>query len=187
MGSPEVRVATAQDRDRVVETVVAAFTDDPAFHYFFPTRDEYLREAPAFVGHLFDHRVGLGTVWVVDGGSAVSMWNPPHGGYVESTGGLSVATRQRLDRFDTAVHAALPEQPYWYLGVLATHPDHVGKKWGRLAMAQGLARAEADDLPAVLETATETNVRIYTASGWRVLETLRVDAVEVSVMLRTRA
>jgi GNAT superfamily N-acetyltransferase len=182
---PEVRVATVQDRDRVIETVVAAFEDDPALRFFFPDRDEYLSEAPAFVGHLFDHRVGLGTVWVVDGGSAVAMWNPPNAGYAEITAGLSTEALERLDRFDAAVHAALPAQPYWYLGLLATHPDHAGKQWGRLAMAEGLSRAEADGLAAVLETATETNVRIYTDRGWRVLETLRVDAVEVSVMLRT--
>jgi hypothetical protein len=69
--------ATGADRDRVVETVVAAFATDPAFRFFFPDDDTYAEHAGVFAGHLFDKRVDLGTVWIVDGGSAVAMWQPP--------------------------------------------------------------------------------------------------------------
>jgi ribosomal protein S18 acetylase RimI-like enzyme len=177
---PEVRPATAGDRERVVATVVAAFAEDPAFGHFFS--GSYAADAPVFAGNLFDHRLAFGTVWVVDGGSAVSMWNPPGVPGVDVTPGLSAGACARLHRYEAVVHALTPTEPHWYLGVLATHPDHAGRRWGRLAMRAGLDRARADGLPACLETATEANVGIYRASGWTVAATAALDELEVTVM-----
>src|SRR3989442_622694 len=42
-----------------------------------------------------------------------------------------------------AVQAALPATPFCYLGVLGTHPDHAGRRWGHFAPLYGLA-ARAD-------------------------------------------
>jgi GNAT superfamily N-acetyltransferase len=182
VSSPEVRLATDLDRDRVVATVLAAFADDPAFRFFFPDPASYAVDAAAFVRHLFDERVGFGTVWVVDGGSAVAMWNPPNAVTADLSGRLSSAALARLERYDAAVHAHLPDQPHWYLGILATHPDQAGQGWGRLAMARGLERARQDQVPAVLETVTAVNVEIYAASGWQLVTTVVVDPLEVRVM-----
>jgi GNAT superfamily N-acetyltransferase len=184
MSSPDVRPATAADRDPVVATVLAAFADDPAFRFFFPDRDTYQSDAAAFVGHLFDGRLGSGTVWVVDDGAAVAMWNPPGADVsADLPGTMSAAARERLDRYDGIVHRLFPAEPHWYLGILATHPHHAGKKWGRLAMAPGLERARQAELPAYLETVTATNEGIYTAAGWTVVDRVTVDGVlDVRVM-----
>jgi hypothetical protein len=177
---PDPRVATTGDRDRVVATVVAAFAEDPAFRHFFGAA--YAEDAPVFAGNLFDARSAFGTVWVVDDGAAVAMWNPPGTPGVDVTTGLSAGSRERLAAYDAVVHALTSAEPSWYLGVLATHPEHRGKRWGRLVMAPGLARARADRLPAYLETATAANVGIYRASGWSVTDTVSVDGLEVRVM-----
>jgi ribosomal protein S18 acetylase RimI-like enzyme len=180
VSSPEVRLATPADRDRVIATVVAAFADDPAFDHFFP--GSYATDAPVFAGNLFDRRVDFGTVWVVDDGSAVSMWNPPGAPHFDVSAGLSTAAQERLERYDALVHGITPAHPHWYLGVLATHPDHAGRRWGRLAMDPGLERARGAGLPAYLETVTEANTRIYTASGWSLVDTVTVDELFVRVM-----
>jgi ribosomal protein S18 acetylase RimI-like enzyme len=67
------------------------------------------------------------------------------------------------------VHAALPTTPFWYLGVLGTHPDHTGRRWGHAVMSAGLRRAAADGLPAVLETSNPANVEMYRRAGWEVM------------------
>ncbi len=179
--------ATPAARERVVDTVVSAFRGDPAFRYFFIDEAAFERHAATFVGYLFDERVERGTVWIVDGGAAVAMWDGP-----QPNGGLPANdhrqldlpddTLKRLDRYDAAVEAALPSTPYWYLGIVATHPDCAGRGWGRLSMTAGIGRATADGLPAYLETTHESNVALYQRVGWRVTEATSVDGLPIWVM-----
>ena len=100
--SAEPVIATKADRDRVVETVVAAFAKDPAFRFFFTDDATFERDAAAFAAYLFDVRVDHGTVWVVDGGAAVAMWDPPANGRGSATGTLELpaAVLRRLDAYD---------------------------------------------------------------------------------------
>jgi ribosomal protein S18 acetylase RimI-like enzyme len=178
--------ANPADRERVVRTVVHAFAADPAFRYFFPDDATYEEHAAAFAGWLFDRRVGHGTVWVADGGAGVAMWEPPH--LAGSADGdapdlvLPDAVRQRLDGYEHAVHRVLPAQPYWYLGVLATAPEHGGRGLGRAVMRAGLDRAGADSLPSVLETTNPANLGLYEHLGWQVHASTTVDAMTVWVL-----
>ena len=75
----------------------------------------------------------------------------------------------RVQSYDDAVHDALPAFPFWYLGVLGTHPDNAGRGWGRAVMRAGLDRAAADGLPAILETSNPGNVELYRRAGWEVV------------------
>ena len=113
----------------MVATVVAAFTGDPGWGWFLgPGFD---RLAPLFAGALFDQRVGGGTVWMTDDAASVSLWDPPGGPdpqiveavwrtFHDAAGPESLT---RLAAYDTALGQASPSGSYWYLGVLATHPD----------------------------------------------------------------
>jgi GNAT superfamily N-acetyltransferase len=173
----EVVRATPADRARVVATVVAAFVADPAFRYFFPDDASYHRHAAAFTGYLFDRRVGLGTVWLAQGGAVAALWDPPAGAApaIPEPSSEPVApdvpaeVRERIDRYDETVHRLLPDYPFWYLGVVATHPAHAGRRLGRRLMAAGVTTAHADGLPAVLETTNPANVDLYQHEGWEVL------------------
>jgi ribosomal protein S18 acetylase RimI-like enzyme len=174
--APLVTTATPADRDRVVTTVVAAFVADPAFRYFFPEDSTYAENAPAFAGWLFDRRVHSGGVWVAGGGAAVSMWEKSVDAPSDPLPLVLAADAQaRLDQYDHEVHGLLPRDPHWYLGVLATHPDHAGQRLGRAVMAAGLARAAADGLHSVLETTNPDNVGLYRRGGWEVVEQVVVD------------
>lgn len=182
MSGAVVRVATPADRPRVVETVVAAFVADSAFRYFFPDATTYEHEAGVFAAYLFDLRVAHSTVWVAGDGAAVAMWEPPGVPGKQLRLDLPAGTLARLEAYEQTVHPALPDAPHWYLGVLATHPDHAGRRWGRAVMAAGLERARADGLPAYLETTTASNVALYERAGWHVDAAVPVDALTVRVM-----
>src|SRR4051794_6097136 len=54
---PAIRAAIPADRERVVESVVAAFDQDPAFRYFFADASTFAEQAAAFAAYLFDKRV----------------------------------------------------------------------------------------------------------------------------------
>jgi GNAT superfamily N-acetyltransferase len=177
------RVATPADREAVVDTVVRAFVADPAFRHFFPDDDTYAEQAASFAGWLFDRRVGQRTVWVGDGGAAVAMWEPPRGGRgSEPELVVPADVRSRLDHYEHTVHAVLPAQPYWYLGVLATAPEHAGRGLARAVMAAGLDRAARDDVPSVLETTNPDNLALYEHLGWKAHDSTLVGAMTVWVL-----
>ncbi|MDI6102554.1 N-acetyltransferase [Actinoplanes sp. NEAU-A12] len=168
MTAPEITVATPADRRRIVDSLVAAFPADPVLRFLFP--EDYPRHAAAFFGHLFDKRVNRESVWTIDGGAATAIWEPPSGSDTPPEEiDLPADARARMREYDDAVHAALPREPFWYLGVLGTHPASAGRRWGRAVMAEGLRRAAEDGLPAILETSTPKNVEIYRGAGWEVV------------------
>jgi GNAT superfamily N-acetyltransferase len=173
---PEVTVATPAERTRVVSSLVAAFARDPVLRYLFPDDGTYPRHAAAYFSHLFDKRVQKGTIWTIEGGASTAIWEPPAAGDPSTdddlSGQLPAAELARVRRYDRAVHAALPAVPFWYLGVLGTHPDRAGRGWGRAVMSAGLSRAAADGLPAVLETSNPVNVELYQRAGWTVVGTV---------------
>jgi ribosomal protein S18 acetylase RimI-like enzyme len=164
--TPLITVAGPADRQRIVDCLVAAFPRDPVLRFLFP--DDYPRQAAAFFGYLFDKRVNKGTVWAV-GGIAAAIWEPPSGGDDPADGiDLPADAGARMKEYDDAVHAALPDEPFWYLGVLGTRPEAAGRGLGRALMAEGLRRAAEDGLPAFLETSKPENVGFYRRAGWEV-------------------
>ena len=194
----DVVTATPADRDAVVATVVAAFAADPAFRFFFPDDATYTDHAATYARHLFDKRVGNGTVWVLADGAVTALWDLP--GEPASPGrtvvidagtplgalDLPADVRARLDRFDAAVHAALPAYPHWYLGILATHPDYAGRRLGRRLMGAGVTSAHADGYPAVLETMNPSNVELYQRAGWELYGQTAADDVPTTWVLINR-
>lgn len=186
VSTPEITVATRADRPRVVASLVAAFTEDPVLRHLFPDGATYPRYAAAFFGHLFDKRVHRQTVWTIEGGASVAIWEPPAtaGGSPDDLAAqLPADALARVHAYEDAVHHALPTAPFWYLGVLGTHPDHAGRRWGHAVMRAGLRRAEADGLPAVLETSNPANVEVYRRAGWAVSRTLTAP-LDIWVMQR---
>jgi GNAT superfamily N-acetyltransferase len=172
---PEITVATPADRALVVSSLVAAFPKDPVLRYLFPEEETYPQCAAAFFGHLFDKRVQKGTVWTIERGASTAIWEPPAAKDASDdalSAQLPADALARVGAYDRAVRAVLPTSPFWYLGVLATHPDCAGRRWGHAVMSAGLRRAAADGLPAVLETSNPANVETYRRAGWRVVCTV---------------
>ncbi|MFG2053969.1 GNAT family N-acetyltransferase [Micromonospora sp. NPDC048930] len=187
MSTPEITIATSANRTRVIASLVAAFEQDPVLRHLFPDQATYPRYAAAFFGHLFDKRVHRRTVWTIEGGASVAIWEPPATGAGWPDDALAAQlpadALARVRAYEDAVHTALPTTPFWYLGVLGTHPEHAGRRWGHAVMRAGLRRAEADGLPAVLETSNPANVEVYRRAGWAVSRTLTAP-LDIWVMQR---
>jgi ribosomal protein S18 acetylase RimI-like enzyme len=172
-------------------SLVAAFAADPVLRYLFPDDATYPRYAAAFFGHLFDKRVHQQTIWTIEHGASVAMWDAPatEGGTPLDdalSGQLPVDALARVNAYNEAVHAALPATPFWYLGVLGTDPEHAGRRWGRAVMAAGLRLAAADGLPAVLETGNPGNVEVYRRAGWDVAQVVTAGPLSIWIMQISR-
>jgi len=167
-----VRLGTMADLDAVVDTVAGAFVGDPAWDYMCGPGNE--TAARAFATLLYVGRVRRETVWVAEGCTAVSMWDrvdgASHGGmddlwrdFREAAGEEVVA---RVEAYDAAIKTLKPPAPFWYLGVLATHPAHQRRGLATAVIRPGLAAAEADGWDCYLETSTPANKAFYAARGF---------------------
>lgn len=58
---------------------------------------------------------------------------------------------------------------YWYLGTLATLPEHQGKGVGSALLRRGCARAKDDGRPIYLKSSAAGR-RAYEKAGFKVLE-----------------
>lgn len=180
----DVRAATTTDRAATVETAVRAFAVDAAIRSFFPDDAAYDRQATAFYTYLFEKRVAGGEIWMTREAEAISIWEGPAGGTMsrDAVSALwSTATRDmgmqasaRLVRYDREVQGHLPDRPYWYLGVLAVHPDHQGRGLSRAVIRPVQERADRDGVPIVLETSEIRNLRLYEYYGFAVIDEFEV-------------
>jgi GNAT superfamily N-acetyltransferase len=192
-----VRLATEADRSAIVDTVVAAFDQDPAFRYFLGN-DGFPEKATAFVEYLFDKRIVHNTVWVTDKCEAVSLWSPPTSMFTDDHRKLSVQLQAimrerigptaaaRLDIYDAAVDVGLPTEPHWYLGILAAHPALAEKGAGRAVMEAGLAHVREHDGLAVLETTNPRNPAYYERAGWALANTVECATPSTIWVMHTR-
>jgi GNAT superfamily N-acetyltransferase len=122
-------------------------------------------------------------VRIIDGGAAVAMWDPPKGHFgTPAPPDLPPDVLRRIALYDEAIDDVFPSTPYWYLGVLAAHPDRAGQGLGRAVMAEGVQRAAAERVPAYLETTNERNVDLYERAGWEVVAVIPVEELDIRVM-----
>jgi len=167
-----VRPGTMADLDAVVETVARAFHGDPAWDYMCGAGND--SAARAFARLLYVGRVRRETVWIADEGAAVAMWDRVDGtrlgglddlwqDFSEAAGPVVVA---KVEAYDAAGKTLQPPAPFWYLGVLATHPDHQGRGLATAVMSPGLANADAEGWDAWLETSKPANRPFYARRGF---------------------
>ena len=79
------------------------------------------------------------------------------------------------------------QEPHWYLGTLGVDPPAQNGGAGRALLREFLARADADGLPAYLETDRSDSVAFYRHSGFEVSGCTEILGVRVWRMLRGAA
>lgn len=77
----------------------------------------------------------------------------------------------RLSALYATLGQSYPNDPGWFLGVLAVHPDHQGRGVGTALLRDGLDRVDLDDQPVSLQTSTPGNVDFYRRHGFEVSRT----------------
>ena len=176
--TPTIRSARTEDRGEVVETIVRAFVRDPLLRFLAPGDEAYARVAPAYFGYLFDLRAGGGgEVRVSDDLKAASLWNPPGGNRLGTQKVRATLAAQvlpvlgaeesaRMDELERVLGGMHPDEPHWYLGIAAVHPDHQGRGLGAAVIRALLAEAIAAEAPAFLITTAPGNVPIYQRLGF---------------------
>jgi len=168
------------DLGEISLVLARGFADDPVWRYMTPSDRRWPeRMAPVF-RHLVAPSVGRQVAWTTEATEGVAAWSPPGqwkfptSAAVRSApamlSGFGVGGLRRSLKLLGRLEKAHPREPHWYLEFLATDSHLRGRGIGSTLMGPGLERADADGLPAYLESSKFENVPFYRRHGFEVLE-----------------
>ena len=170
-----------QPKERqIARTLAQAFQDDPALAWIIPDPDVRFRALPRFFNVMIEQSLRHGNAYTSPASEAAALWYPP--GVIKDRrrvrwwddlrlAGVFKTALPRGLKVAEAMYARHPDpQPYHYLRYVGVAPDSQGKGWGGTIVRDGIARAAAVGCGVLLETATESNVAIYTRLGFTITE-----------------
>ena len=179
MNPPEIRIASIEERDQVIATVLLGFSSDPLTRWFWPDPVRYLEAGPGFDA-FGGSAVEAGAAYVSSDFGGAALWIPPG----------SHADEERMAEFIVqtvpsetlpdalAVFAKMeefhPDEPVWYLPLIAVDPAHQGKGIGSALMKEVLKRVDQDGLPAYLESSNPRNISLYERHGFETIGEIQI-------------
>jgi GNAT superfamily N-acetyltransferase len=191
------RPITADEIGYAAEVVELAFREDPVWSVALRAPDGRTDHHAGWWRPAVEGPFRYGTVRTSEDRGAIAIWLPPGG--VENTPqqvaeldalarrvlspASAAAMHELLDRFEAA---RAPRPPHYYLGILATHPDHRGRGVGQRLLAEDLALWDVEGVPAYLESTNPANDHRYHRLGF-VTDggfTAPIDGAPISTMWR---
>jgi ribosomal protein S18 acetylase RimI-like enzyme len=172
---PSVRIATTDEKARLISTLVLGFSVDPLARWAVPHADVYLAGMAEFFelfgGKAFEHDAA----YVANDGQAVALWLPPGVEPDDEAMAQSMSSSAAPDRLEDlfAVFGDMasyhPQEACWYLPVIAADPACQGQGLGSALMKHALTRCDSEGLPAYLESSNDRNVSLYQKFGFEVM------------------
>lgn len=187
----EVLVATAEDRDRGIATVVAAFVNDPLMRWMFPDAHQYLTFFPRVIRYYGGSAFDLGTAFRTDDFAGIACWLAPGesvdeealGGVLEA--GIEPDCLGDVFGFMEQVGASHPEVDHWHLPGIGVDPCRQGAGIGSLLLADTLDEIDRHGAVAYLESSNPLNVPLYERFGFSVIAEIQAgDSPPIWPMLR---
>ena len=175
-----IKSATPSNADPVIDTIVRAFSGDPAARWFYPDSHRYSEHFPrfvkAFAGAAFEH----GSADCVDGYSGAALWLAPgvHPdekvlvALLEQT----ICERDRADVFRLLdrMNSYHPAEQHWYLPMIGVVPGKQGNGYGSALLEHALGRCDTDHKLAYLESSSPKNIPLYERYGFELLGTIQI-------------
>jgi GNAT superfamily N-acetyltransferase len=162
-----------------------AFADDAVFVAMLPDSGHRLRALLAIMRWVVRLRRIDGRVDTTPDGQAVAVWRPP--GYRETAAAqlraaaslppilryCTVADIRRLasgmSRWERRRNEVMPD-PHWVLEGVGVEPARQGLGLGVVLVRHGLARADAEHVPVLLEANSESNRKLWAKIGFEVID-----------------
>lgn len=189
--APTVYSIDEASAESAYAAIVLAFVRDPAARWSWPAPDDYLRNMPLLARAFGAKAFALGTAFGIDRFAGVALWLTP---------GVSANEEALADLIERTAPASIqqdaaavfeqmasyhPQEPHWYLPLIGIDPARQGQRLGDKLMAHALARCDAEQLTAYLESSNPRNVSFYQRHGFEVIGKIQVGSSPTIVpMLR---
>lgn len=178
--TPKVRRAQKGEADSLGAVLADAFADDPVFRWLIPTDvGNRERRLQIFFTSMSRSYLRLGKPCFLADDGAASLWAKPGKWALPvreiaiEAAPQSAALRGRLLtalRTQLQVESLHPKWPaHWYLGYLGARQDRQGQGLGSALLREVLSLADAERIPAYLESSNERNLSLYERHGFQVV------------------
>lgn len=171
-----IRRGTPSDAQRAFHLLTLAFAVDPASRWFFPDAAVYAgcfgAYSEAYGGKAFE----CDSAFFAGDLDGVALWYPPAVEQEVDKIGEVLLANMTMDRLGLLADAVAkvtahhPEDPYWYLAMLAVDPARQRQGIASALLEETLRRVDAERKPAFLETGNPANLPLYERFGFEVLE-----------------
>ena len=174
-----------------VGVITLAFGTDPVARWMYPDPNDYLEHFPRFVRAFAGRSFDKGTAFLATEMSGAALWLPPDVEpeedplvelFLSST--ADVVQKDLFPMFEQMA-SYHPKEPHWYLPMIGVEPSQQGRGVGSALLQHTLANADADGLPAYLESSNPKNIPLYERFGFGLIGIIRSgDAPPLYPMLR---
>ena len=193
MNSPMIMPVAANESERTICTLVAAFTADPFIRWMFPDAKQYLTYFPQvlkyFAGSAFEHAGAYRS----DDFKGVALWLPPgvepDEDSLEGVISEGVANELQEDVFSVLeqVGTSHPPIPHWYLPAIGVDPVMQRRGYGSILMDYGVSVCDDQKVAAYLESTNPENISLYEKFGFEVVGEIQAGTSPVITrMLRSK-
>ncbi len=175
-----IKIVTASNADRAINTILQAFSADPAARWLYPDSRHYLHYFPSFIkafaGAAFEHA----SAFCVDDYSGAALWLSPGIHPDEKTleallqGSISERDQEAVFALFERMEQYHPAEPHWYLPMIGVDPAKQGAGYGSALLKHALERCDADNKLAYLESSSPKNIPLYKRFGFELLGTIQV-------------
>lgn len=160
---------------RIAISLARAFQNEEACSFIFPDPQVRARRLIAMFRVMIAGDAAAGRIFATAGGEAVTLWRSPgrarasRSEFAASAFPFLCALGPGIGRglkVSGQIEKHYPDTPFHYLHFAGCIPEQQGRGFGAAAIRAGLAQADADHLPAYLETASEGNIGLYRSLGF---------------------
>lgn len=182
---------TTPNQDRVISTLVSAFSADPLMRWSYPAAHDYLAHFPGFVRQFGGRAFETATADTLEDAHGAALWLPP--GQLWDDDQLIAFMQATMDgaRFETIGEIAgrldgyHPDEPHWYLALLGVDAAYQDRGLGSALVAPRLELIDEQGLSAHLVSSSPRNHSFYRRHGFEIMDEVRVgDAPPLWPMLR---
>jgi len=174
--APRTRVVDASTAELATDILAGAFYRDPLWGWAFPDGERRFEQHRVVWGMFLDAAIRYPWVRMNESGTAVALWIPPGGSELTDEAAarfeplirsmLGADASRALDAFAALEHAHPHDEPHYYLSLLGTDPQHVGRGYGLALLEDNLREIDALGMPAYLESSNPGNVALYARHGF---------------------
>lgn len=167
------RTASPKEADWVTSLMTLGFADDPSCRYLYPDAEQYLTFFPEFVRLYGGDAFANGGAHVIDD-VAAALWLGPgvhsDAAAIDDLLRRSVAPSALPELFEVyaKMEQGRPEEPHWFLPLIATDPLARGGGAGSALLEYGLAACDRDGLLAHLDSTHPKSIPLYERHGFEV-------------------
>ena len=127
--------------------------------------------------------IDTNTAYVAEGFKGTALWLPPNIKADEEAFVGEIEKNVAKDKHDSLFEVLEeleeyhPNEPCWYLPIIAVDPHYQNSGIGSLLMRHALEKVDADSLPAYLESSNPRNMSLYKRYGFETMDQIKVGNV----------